>query len=148
MTSRAPDRRKPTSKKSASSKAAKIRQQTSAASSLSSKGHISTTASKKSSAKPMPPGYGRHASGLVIPSSVITRATGGADVVSASKLRNGLQAARNEIQSIVDELVTSMDGFAVREIKITMSFNADGKFMGFGVGGAASFEVTIAPSTE
>jgi hypothetical protein len=38
------------------------------------------------------------------------------------------------------------DGFDINEIEIAISFSAEGKFLGFGVGGAASITLRIKPT--
>lgn len=48
------------------------------------------------------------------------------------------------ISSIVG---TMTEKYAISEIGLTASFNADGKFLGFGVGGAASITIKITPSS-
>ncbi len=37
------------------------------------------------------------------------------------------------------------DGFTIKEIELSASLNAEGKFLGFGVGGAATVTVRIGP---
>ena len=38
--------------------------------------------------------------------------------------------------------------YEITEIEFNASFSADSKFMGFGVGGAASIKIKIAPSCD
>jgi hypothetical protein len=85
------------------------------------------------------PGYEITESGLFIPSNI-------AKPVSASKLRAGFKKARKEINSIIEEVVSTMtQSYAISEIEFSASFSADGKFMGFGVGGAATMKIKIRP---
>ena len=66
--------------------------------------------------------------------------------VPASKLREGLAAAQDDIKQSLQEIATIMTmNFEVAEIELSMSFSAKGEFLGFGVGGAASIKVKIKP---
>lgn len=66
--------------------------------------------------------------------------------VPMSKLRKGLVKAKTEIHGVLQDLVDTMTGdYAISEVELTASFNADGKFMGFGVGGDASIKIKIVP---
>ena len=40
---------------------------------------------------------------------------------------------------------TFVDSYSISEIELTASFSADGNFMGFGVGEAASIKIKIKP---
>ncbi|MDH5189902.1 MAG: hypothetical protein OEW89_01480 [Gammaproteobacteria bacterium] len=97
------------------------------------------TAARKKKVPKKPAGYSSTESGLLIPDSEAT-------LVPASKLRSGFKKARKEIDSIVDEIVSTMtDEYVISEIELSASFSADGKFMGFGVGGAATIKIKITP---
>lgn len=66
--------------------------------------------------------------------------------VPASKLREGLSAAQDDIKQSLQEIATIMTmDFEVSEIELSMSFSAKGEFLGFGIGGAASIKVKIKP---
>ena len=112
------------------------------------------TASKKAALKPaarraakkyappsmprMPSGYSRQSSGLIVPTK---------GVVPAGKMAEGFTRARNEIQSFLQEVIdTATQDFEISEIEVAASFSADGKFLGFGVGGEASITIRIRPS--
>ena len=57
-------------------------------------------------------------------------------IVQASALRKGFESAKKEIRAMVDEIAGIMnDDYKIGEIELMVSFSADGKFMGFGVGG-------------
>jgi len=95
--------------------------------------------SKAKRIEQVPSGYTKTMTGLVVPTNV-------AKVVDPSKLRKGLRDAHRAIADLLEELAGSLgDGFAVREIELTASFSADGKFLGFGVGGAATVTVRMGP---
>jgi hypothetical protein len=84
----------------------------------------------------LPTGYSTRASGLAVPDSV-------GEPVPANKLRAGLADARKQIDSAMNEVVKAFAGdFEIQEIELTASFSADGKFLGFGVGGSASLKIT------
>jgi hypothetical protein len=89
-----------------------------------------------------PPGYIRSTSSdLFVPSSSQKNA-----ITPASKLRDGIKKAQSEIKQSLQEIASLMTmDFAVSEIEFSVSFSADGKFLGFGVGGAASIKVKIKP---
>jgi hypothetical protein len=89
-----------------------------------------------------PPGYSISSDGLLfVPSSSNKRS-----ITPASKLRDGITKAKNEIRQSLQEIATLMTmDFEVSEIEFSVSFSADGKFLGFGVGGAASIKVKIKP---
>jgi len=89
-----------------------------------------------------PPGYIRSTSSdLFVPSSSQKYS-----ITPASKLRDGIKKAQSEIKQSLQEIVSLMTmDFSVSEIEFSVSFSADGKFLGFGVGGAASIKVKIKP---
>ncbi len=87
-----------------------------------------------------PLGFWRSAGGLYIPGT-------SRDVVPPGKLQAGLASARAQIQKSLEEIGSVMtQDFELFEIELSASFNADGKFMGFGVGGAATITMRIRPS--
>jgi len=84
-------------------------------------------------------GYRESSSGLMVPDSLATP-------VPPSKLQAGFTRARKEINALVDELVANMtEDYRISEIELAASFSADGKFLGIGVGGAATITIRIAP---
>ncbi|PKN68655.1 MAG: hypothetical protein CVU54_13560 [Deltaproteobacteria bacterium HGW-Deltaproteobacteria-12] len=89
-----------------------------------------------------PSGYSISADGLLlVPSS-----SKYPSITPASKLRDGITKAKNEIRQSLQEIATLMTmDFEISEIEFSVSFSADGKFLGFGVGGAASIKVKIKP---
>ena len=92
---------------------------------------------KKISRKP--PGYNARPSGVLVPDENIAP-------VSPSKLRSGFAKAKTEIDGLIEEIISTMtDDYVISEIELAASFSADGKFMGFGVGGAATIIIRIAP---
>jgi len=100
--------------------------------------------SKPAAKRPLPKvpvGYSNSPSGILIPSGTSNR-----DVVPPSKLRAGIKAAQAEIRKSLDDIISIMtQDFEIYEIELTASFNADGKFLGFGVGGAATITIRIRP---
>jgi hypothetical protein len=68
------------------------------------------------------------------------------DPVPASKLRSGFSKAKDEINGLISEIVETMTkSYTISEIELSASFNADGKFLGIGVGGAATITIRITP---
>ena len=67
--------------------------------------------------------------------------------VTAYKLRKGFEAAKAEITETVDEIARFLSGSRhVREIELAVSFSTEGKFLGFGPGGAAIIKLRINPA--
>ena len=88
------------------------------------------------------PGLSSRPSGLLVPSSV-------AGPVPPSKLRAGLGKAKLEISRLLDDLAGSFgDGYEVGEIELTVSFSAEGKFLGIGTGGAAEVKIHLVPKSD
>lgn len=90
-----------------------------------------------------PTGYATNPRGLVL----VPQASVKSSVTPASKLREGMAKAQTEIRESLQEIAAtlSMD-FEISEIELSISFSADGKFLGFGVGGATSLKIKIKPS--
>jgi hypothetical protein len=87
------------------------------------------------------PGFAQRADGIHLPTEYVN------EIVPASKLQQGLQAAQGQIkQSLHDLAALFTQDFEVSEIEITLSFSATGQFLGFGAGGALSVKVKIVPS--
>ena len=100
------------------------------------------SARKRSAVHRLPAGYSTTSSGLLIPAS-------DAGPVPAGKLRTGILEAQRDIDRTIGQLLHSISGdFEIKEIELTASFSADGKFLGFGVGGSASLKITIRPTAE
>lgn len=67
-------------------------------------------------------------------------------VVSPSKFKKGLTAAQEAIKDSISEFAKFMtQDMEVSEIELSISFDAKGEFLGFGVGGAASVKIKIKP---
>jgi hypothetical protein len=97
---------------------------------------------KRRAAAKRPPGYVYTESGLVVPE-------GSVDLVAAGKLSQGMARATKEIRRLVDTVVEDLSGTAdVQEIELEASFSADGKFLGFGVGGAVTVRISIVPEGD
>lgn len=96
---------------------------------------------KKKVARP-PVGFTRNPRGVVLVPSDNAMSV----VTPASRLREGLARAQDEIKESLQEIAALMTmDFEVAEIELSISFSADGKFLGFGVGGATSIKVKIKP---
>jgi len=69
--------------------------------------------------------------------------------VPAGKLMEGFEKAKSQIKRMTKEIVSTMkQDYIISEIELSASFNADGKFMGFGVGGAATIKIKISPEKK
>jgi hypothetical protein len=100
---------------------------------------VKTAAAKKKIMAKPPAGYSETDSGLVVPTDL-------SQPIPATKLRAGFNKAKTEINSLIKEIASTMtESYSISEIELTASFSADGKFMGFGVGGAASIKIKITP---
>jgi hypothetical protein len=99
---------------------------------------------KKVAKKKAPPsGYTRNKGGKVlVPKDADVVDT----VIEPSKLVAGIKKAKREVQNVADELADFVDGYVVSEVSLTVSFNAEGKFLGVGVGGATSLELKLTPT--
>lgn len=85
-----------------------------------------------------PPGFSATTSRLLVPDG---------HVVEPSKLKKGLARAKDEITELIQEVVDgSTQPYEITEIEFAASFSADGKFMGFGVGGEATITFRIRPT--
>ena len=100
-----------------------------------------TSKKKAASSPPSParidPGYARRGH-LIVPQEY-------AKPVLPSKLEDGIKSARAEIQTLLDSLFLEDGSYEVEQISLTVSFSADGKFLGIGVGGATSMTISIRP---
>ncbi|WP_152560418.1 hypothetical protein [Arenimonas donghaensis] len=67
-------------------------------------------------------------------------------VVEPGKLMRGLTKAKDEIDALIQEIIdTANTEYEIHELEFAASFSADGKFMGIGVGGAATITFRIRP---
>ena len=96
---------------------------------------------KKKVSKRAPSGYRRNPAGnLLVPASDAIDT-----VVETSKLKTGLKKAQKEVQELLDDWTDMSDDYEVSEVTLSVSFSADGKFLGVGVGGATSIEIKLKP---
>ncbi|MDQ5987529.1 MAG: hypothetical protein CSYNP_03274 [Syntrophus sp. SKADARSKE-3] len=62
------------------------------------------------------------------------------------KLKKGLEAAKAEIAAMADQVANLLtEDYTVRDVEFSVSFNAEGKFIGFGKGGSATIKIRLAP---
>ena len=94
--------------------------------------------------KHVPLGYLQSAGGLLIPAKMSEEVT----PVPPAKIRSGLSKARTEIKKLMEALSELTEGYTVSEIELAASFNADGKFLGIGVGGATTIKVRFRPEDD
>lgn len=104
-----------------------------------SKKAVKKTGAKKKKIAGKPAGYSHSRGGILIPEKDSTP-------IPVSKLKKGFSSAKKEIQSIVEAIIMTMaDDYVISEIELAASFSADGKFLGIGVGGAATITIRISP---
>lgn len=59
----------------------------------------------------------------------------------------GITDAKKKIKRMLFEFADSLgDDFDVEGIEVEASFNADGKFLGFGAGGAVNMKIRVKPA--
>ena len=112
-------------------------------------------APKKAAAKAAPPGYTiAQNSALLIPQKAAAKATkpstGASVVIPPSKLQEGIRKAKEEISQAIQTINDVLNANSLdSEIELSVSFNAEGKFLGFGVGGAFSLKIKLErPASE
>jgi hypothetical protein len=130
-------------KKTTAKKVGTARKSASAKKATAAKKFSARKAAAKKVIATAPSGYAANATGgIFVPQDTVK-----SSVTSASKLREGMAKAQTEIRESLQEIAAtlSMD-FEISEIELSISFNADGKFLGFGVGGATSLKIKIKPS--
>lgn len=66
-------------------------------------------------------------------------------IVPPSKIKAGFEQAKREVRNLLDNMADFAEDYEVSEISLTVSFSADGKFLGFGVGGATSMNIKLTP---
>lgn len=99
---------------------------------------------KRRKGERMPLGYLESAGGLLIPAKIGEEVT----PVPPAKIRSGLSKASVEIKKLMEALSELTEGYTVSEIELAASFNADGKFLGIGVGGATTIKVRFRPEED
>ncbi len=96
-------------------------------------------AAKKTSAVKTTAGFTKNDNGLYVPAMY-------SKPVPAGKLQEGFKKAKQEITKMIGEIADIMtDKYKISEITLSASFSADGKFLGFGVGGATTITLKISP---
>lgn len=69
--------------------------------------------------------------------------------VATGKLQAGIESAKDQIKGTLKNIASLFtQDFEVSEIELSVTFTADGKFLGFGTGGAMSAKVKIRPSND
>ena len=65
--------------------------------------------------------------------------------VAVDKVIEGLEAAVGKIEDIISVINCSLQSSDISEVELTISFDAQGKLLGIGVGGATSITIRIKP---
>jgi hypothetical protein len=65
--------------------------------------------------------------------------------VPVAKLNKGLERAKRDIKKLLSVLTVSFQDYSITQIQFSISFDAEGKFLGIGVGGSTSVTVTAEP---
>lgn len=82
---------------------------------------------------------------LIVPETKLSSS----NAIPASKLKRGLVTARRQLDETLSDILHNLTGdYEIAEIKLNASFSADGKFLGFGVGGAMTIEITVRPCRD
>ena len=101
-------------------------------------------AKKKVGRKKTPQGYSKSSGGVLVPEKGNTVET----PVPPSKIRAGLANSKNELEKLMEDLSDMTDNYTVSEIELAVSFSADGKFLGVGIGGASTIKIRFRPHDE
>jgi hypothetical protein len=74
------------------------------------------------------------------------RPPAGAQPVPAQKLKDGVVQANKALAGLIEQFGNTIHGdYDISQLEATVSFDRDGRFIGFGTGGAVSFSLTITP---
>lgn len=88
------------------------------------------------------PGYIQNRGGVLVPVGHENSEV----VVPASKLSAGIEASKEQIKKSLQNITSIFtQDFEVAEVELSVSFSAEGKFLGFGGGGAMSLKIKIKP---
>ena len=94
--------------------------------------------SSSKTSHPLPPNYIIR-DGLAVPQTFMTP-------VPADKISKGLDKAKGRIKMMINSLSDTLTKeYEVESIQFSVSFDAEGKVMGIGVGGSTSVSVTVKP---
>ena len=96
-------------------------------------------------ASPIPSGYTIPIGAQIIRPSP-RRLSGEGEPVAPNKIRSGIEKAKIELTNLLQELSDITAGFNISEIELEVSFSADGKFLGIGVGGATTISMRFTHS--
>ena len=67
--------------------------------------------------------------------------------IAAYKLKKGFEAAQGDIVDTIEGIANTLSECGnVSEVELIISFNSDGRFLGFGAGGAATMKIRISPT--
>lgn len=67
--------------------------------------------------------------------------------IPAYKLKKGLEAAKADIAAMANQVANLLtEDYTVKEVEFSVSFNNEGKFIGFGNGGSATIKIRLAPT--
>ena len=67
-------------------------------------------------------------------------------MLSASQLKAGVRQANRALAEVIEQFGSTIEGgYDISELEVSVSFGDDGKFLGFGKGGALSMTLSITP---
>ena len=92
------------------------------------------------------PGY-KMQNKIYIPDRNVTKSAS-EDLVKPSKLIQGIEQSKKEIRQVLAKIsdeISGMDEYLVNAIEVSLSFSADGKFLGVGVGGGIQVSISFTP---
>ncbi|WP_368639458.1 hypothetical protein ABRZ04_10485 [Castellaniella ginsengisoli] len=112
------------------------------------------SAAKKAHYGVSEPGYKKTPGGVLAPvSHKKTSASAPPEsVVPVGKIEKGLKDALVNVNKVLSDSINSVaegiqESVELERIELSLSFNAEGKFIGIGVGGAATIKVCLRPAT-
>ncbi len=111
---------------------------------VAKKAAVRPTAKKATFAAKPDPGYNPSKGGILVPIGSESHS-----YVKTGKLQAGIESAKDQIKGTLQNIAAVFtQDFEVSEIELSVTFTADGKFLGFGTGGAMSVKVKISPTKD
>jgi hypothetical protein len=86
-------------------------------------------------------GYKENGDGLLVPQDTVIEKP-----ISPKKMQDGIRSAQLQIKKTLNELAQIFtEDLELSEVELTLSFSAEGKFLGFGAAGKFSIKVKVKP---
>lgn len=93
-----------------------------------------------------PPAPNREGFASFTPAAKSQQEAPAAQPVAVGKLKDGIKQANKALAEVIEQFGEGIQGdYDISQLEAQVSFGADGRFLGFGQGGAVSFSLTITP---